>query len=205
MDPALWLRRELRIFVAGPGRAELRIARAIERGLRAEQVKVGLWPGYDTCDVLPDGLAWPADVKSWANPVRLARRLDKHPFRPPPDAEKAFIVIAREQVSGRPHYLRTVFRHCGWLQRTRHVEVVSEQTYVKRVIAEFSVIRRAVHTHSGMNVTVCPTVGKTARPCQSQLGVHRLHRSHVIVRFGGMIMAASTTVLADSRSGDRGR
>jgi restriction endonuclease in pPIWI_RE module len=135
-EGALWLRREVRMFVTAPGRAELRIAHAIERRLGSEKVTVALWPDYDSCDVLPDGLAWPADVKSWANPVRLARRLNEHPFRPPPGAERAFIVIAQEQTAGRPHYIRTVHRHCDWLKRSRHVRVVTEQNYINGVVKQ---------------------------------------------------------------------
>lgn len=134
-EGVVWLPRELRMFVAAPGRSELRIARAIEHALKAEEVKVNVWPDFDACDLLPEGLAWPADVKSWANPVRLARRLTERPFRPPAGAERAFIVIAQEQVRGREHYVRTVRQHCSWLKQSRHVEVVTERTYVQRVVA----------------------------------------------------------------------
>jgi hypothetical protein len=130
-EGVVWLSRELRMFVAGPGRAELRIARSLED----KGIKVQLWPAFDACDVLPEGLAWPADVKSWGNPVRLARRLTKRPFRPPPGSERGFIVIAKEQTTGRPDYVRAVRHHCQWLRENKHVEVVTEQTYVNRVVA----------------------------------------------------------------------
>ncbi|HMA45943.1 MAG TPA: hypothetical protein VKP11_01820 [Frankiaceae bacterium] len=66
-----WLRRELRTFITGPGRAELRIARAVER----KGVPVRLWPDFDACDLsVFDERPWVADVKAWRNPVRLARR-----------------------------------------------------------------------------------------------------------------------------------
>jgi len=130
-EGVVWLSRELRMFIAGPGRAELRIVRALEdKGIR-----VGLWPDFDACDVLPEGLAWPADVKSWGNPVRLARRLTERPFRPPPGSERGFVVIAKEQTSGRPDYVRTVVRRCQWLRESKHIAVVTEQTYVNRVVA----------------------------------------------------------------------
>ncbi|WP_306356740.1 MULTISPECIES: hypothetical protein [unclassified Nocardia] len=134
-EGVVWLAREFRMFVTAPGRPEIRIAKAIERALKKERVKVHLWPGYDSCDLLPEGLAWPADVKSWANPVRLARRLTEKPFRPPEGSERAFIVIAQEQVRGREHYVRTVRQHCEWLKRSRHIEVVTERAYIQRVVA----------------------------------------------------------------------
>lgn len=130
-EGVVWLSRELRMFVAGPGRAELRIAHALED----KGIKVRLWPDFDACDLLPEGLAWPADVKSWGNPVRLARRLTERPFRPPPGSERGFIVIAKEQTVGRPDYVGTVRRRCPWLKETKHVEVVTEQTYINRVVA----------------------------------------------------------------------
>lgn len=131
-EGVVWLSRELRMFVSGPGRAELRIAKTLERA----GVTVRLWPNFDACDLFPVQVPWAADVKSWANPVRLAWRLTERPFVPPRDAERGFIVIAREQTTGRPEYLRALRNHCSWLKGQSRVEVVTEKTYTDRVIHE---------------------------------------------------------------------
>jgi hypothetical protein len=128
-EGVVWLGRELRMFVAAPGRAELRIARRLE----ADGIAMRRWPDYDACDLVPAQAALPADVKSWANPVRLARRLDTRPPRVPAGAKRFFVVIAREQTQGRPHYLRALRTHSRWLRQNSHVEAVTEDAYVRRV------------------------------------------------------------------------
>jgi hypothetical protein len=132
-EGVVWLSRELRMFVSGPGRAELRIATALERA----GLTVNLWPDFDACDVSPVEVPWAADVKSWTNPVRLAWRLTERPFLLPRDAERGFIVIAKEQTTGRPEYLRALRNHCTWLKNQYRIEVVSEKTYVDRTVREF--------------------------------------------------------------------
>lgn len=132
-EGVVWLSRELRMFVSGPGRAELRIAKALERA----GVTARLWPDFDACDVLPVEVPWAADVKSWTNPVRLAWRLTERPFVIPRGAERGFIVIAKEQTAGRPEYLRALRNHCTWLKGQSRVEAVSEKTFIERVIREF--------------------------------------------------------------------
>lgn len=90
-----------------------------------------MWPDFDACDLLPSEVPWAADVKSWTNPVRLARRLTERPFILQAGAERGFIVIAAEQSTGRPEYLRA---HCAWLKNQSRVRAVSEKAYVERVI-----------------------------------------------------------------------
>ncbi|MFB9902872.1 pPIWI_RE_Y domain-containing protein [Allokutzneria oryzae] len=132
-EGVVWLRRELRMFISGPGRAELRIADA----LRRHGLNVHLWPGFDACDILPESVPWAADVKSWTNPVRLAWRLTERPFIVPDNAERGYIVIAQEQTRGRPEYIRALRNHCSWLKKaSTRVEVVTEKTYIDRVVAE---------------------------------------------------------------------
>ena len=131
-EGVVWVSRELRTFVSGPGRVELRIARKLERaGLR-----VALWPNFDACDVLPVEVPWAADVKSWANPVRLAWRLTERPFVPPAGAERGYIVIAAEQTTGKPEYLRALRAHCTWLKGQTRVRAVTEKAYVEQVIRQ---------------------------------------------------------------------
>jgi len=126
-----WLRRELRTFIVAPGRAELRIAEAIEnRG-----VAVRLWPDYDACDlsVFDDSRPWVADVKAWRNPVRLAHRLRDRPFEPPNNAERAYIVVAGEQLKGQPDYLARLHRACPQVGPGQRVEAVTEPEFIKLV------------------------------------------------------------------------
>jgi hypothetical protein len=130
-EGVLWLTRELRTFIAAPGRAELRIADK----LTSKGLDVRLWPDYDACDVFPVQAPLAADVKSWSNPVRLAWRLNEKPFHPPAEAEQGFIVIATEHTASRPDYLRTLRHHCSWLTSTAHVEAISERAYIRRVLA----------------------------------------------------------------------
>jgi hypothetical protein len=138
VEGVVCLSRELRAFVSGPGRVELRIARK----LRDAGLNVRLWPEFDACDVFPVEVPWAADVKAWLNPVRLARHLSEHPFRPPADAERGFIVIADEQITGRPEYLRVLRNHCDLPKGYPRIEVVTEKTYVTRVIRQALGVRR---------------------------------------------------------------
>lgn len=131
-EGVVWLSRELRMFVSGPGRVELRIVDKLEHA----GLTVRLWPDFDACDVFPVEVPWAADVKSWTNPVRLAWRLTERPFVVPRDAQRAFIVIAAEQTTGRPEYLRALRNQCAWLKGQSRVEAVSEKTYLERVIRE---------------------------------------------------------------------
>lgn len=132
-EGVLWLNRELRMSVSGPGRSELRIAKKLEHA----GLDVLLWPDFDVCDVFPVQVPWAADVKSWSNPVRLAHRLMKRPFILPNWAERGFIVIAEEQTKGRPEYIRALRNHCAWLKQQSRIEAVTEKTYVSRVLKAF--------------------------------------------------------------------
>jgi hypothetical protein len=103
-----WLIRGLRRFVAAPGRAELRLAHRLERlGL-----DVDLWPSFDRYDlriVFPDGEVWAVDVKDWADPILLARRLNEKgsPAIPSEPAwTRAYFVFPDERRQERPDYVR---------------------------------------------------------------------------------------------------
>ncbi|GGN18720.1 hypothetical protein GCM10010109_31970 [Actinoplanes campanulatus] len=128
-----WLRRELRTFVTGPGRAELRIAEAIE----AMGVPVQLWPDFDSCDlaVFADR-PWVADIKAWRNPTRLGRALRERMFRVPPEAEKAYIVIGSEQVRMHPRYVAVLRRACPALKPGKRVTAVAEKQFLDAVRRE---------------------------------------------------------------------
>ncbi|MEV0610807.1 hypothetical protein AB0I61_31050 [Polymorphospora rubra] len=125
-----WLRRELRTFITAPGRAELRIADA----LTALGVPVRLWPDFDACDIAVfDERPWVADIKAWRNPLRLARRLRERLFTVPAEAEKAFVVIGKEQVQAHPRYLERLRKACPQVRRGQRVVAVSEAEFVRAV------------------------------------------------------------------------
>jgi hypothetical protein len=125
-----WLRREMRTFIVAPGRAELRIAKAAER----LGVTVQLWPDFDASDlVLFATRPWAVDVKAWRNPARLAHRLRQRPFRPPAGTDRAFIVIAKEQVKGQQRYIERLRRACPDLRPGQPVVAVSEDEFLRAV------------------------------------------------------------------------
>jgi hypothetical protein len=125
-----WLRRELRTFVTAPGRAELRIADMVA----AMGVPVGLWPDFDACDLsVFDERPWVADIKAWRNPVRLARRLRERLFTVPAEAEKAFVVIGREQVKAHPRYVARLRKSCPEVRPGQRVVAVSEAEFLRAV------------------------------------------------------------------------
>lgn len=132
-----WAGREIRTWICAPGRAELRI----RDRLAARGVKAGLWPDFDSADLevmFPDGQRWWADVKTWASPVQLARRLKQRPFLPAGEIEKAFVVVGKDQVAGRREYMQTL--------RNRNPELKSGPV---RAIAENAFISAVLRRQSG--------------------------------------------------------
>lgn len=129
-DQVLWLRRGLRRFVSTPGQAELRLAHRLEKmGLRVE-----LWPSFDRYDLrvhFPHGSIWGVDVKDWANPFLLARRVKAFPVEPRWDA--AFFVFPTERERQRRDYVRAFSNHCPHL--VNGVEAASERQFLQRVRA----------------------------------------------------------------------
>ncbi|HYU85339.1 MAG TPA: hypothetical protein VEK80_11095 [Kribbellaceae bacterium] len=129
-DGVLWLRRELRTFITGPGRAELRIADAVTNlGVAAR-----LWPDFDTYDLSVFAKhSWVVDVKAWRNPIRLAHNLRERLFAVPKDAERAYIVIAREQVKSHSRYLDRLRKACPAVRRGQRIVAVSEDQFLNAV------------------------------------------------------------------------
>lgn len=132
-DGTLWLRRELRTFITGPGRAELRIAKKVQ----ALGAAVELWPDFDAWDLsVFTGDAWVADVKAWRNPTRLGHALARQSLSVPPGARGAFIVIAREQLQGQQRYLDRLRAACPQVRRGQRIEAITEREFLKRVATE---------------------------------------------------------------------
>ncbi|GAA2560638.1 hypothetical protein GCM10010210_38790 [Pseudonocardia hydrocarbonoxydans] len=130
VEGVLWLRHELRTFITAPGRAELRIAERI----RALRVPVVLWPGIDSHDLCVfDERPWVADVKAWRHPARLAAHLRRKLFTAPPDAERAYVVIAAEQVKAYPGYVGRLRRECPAVRPGQRIVAVGEAEFLRAV------------------------------------------------------------------------
>ncbi|MFD0885056.1 hypothetical protein ACFQ08_10910 [Streptosporangium algeriense] len=102
------LKRPLREFVTGPGRAEI----DLERELRALRLSVEMWPGFDAYDLritFPDGWVWAVDVKDWAHPGLLGRSATA--VRSEPFYDEACWVVPRHRVEARPDYLKVYARN----------------------------------------------------------------------------------------------
>lgn len=114
-DEVVWLKRGLRRFVASPGRAELRL----EAELQKLGLDVELWPEFDRYDLrlrFSDGEAWAVDVKDWADPVLLAKRIRAQMPTPIPNSPpwtRAYFVFPQERKQERPDYLRAFKNGCG--------------------------------------------------------------------------------------------
>ncbi|WP_414506539.1 hypothetical protein [Streptomyces sp. NEAU-L66] len=96
------LRRPLRQFVTGPGRAEV----DLERELRSLGLTVEMWPGFDAYDlriVFPDDHVWAVDVKDWAHPGFLGRAAGT--VRPDPPYDEACWVVPGFRLQTRRDYL----------------------------------------------------------------------------------------------------
>jgi hypothetical protein len=104
----LQLRRPLRQFVTGPGRAEVELhARLSQLGLEVE-----LWPGFDAYDLrvtFPDKHVWAIDVKDWRHPGLLGRAAKPVPQDPPYD--EACWAVPQEQADSHRDYLGTYRRN----------------------------------------------------------------------------------------------
>lgn len=108
-----WLRRGLRRFVAAPGKCEMELYNKFmnEPGLAVE-----LWPAFDAYDLrltFPDRDVWAIDVKDWANPFLLARRVDPIPTTPP--WTWAYFVFPDNRRSQRSDYVRAFRNHCPFV------------------------------------------------------------------------------------------
>ena len=124
----LHLARPLRIFVTGPGRAEIEL----ERKLAGLGLTVEMWPGLDAYDLrvhLPDDRVWAIDVKDRASPALLGMDAAPLPAAPPHDA--AFLVIPHYRFRDRPDY-REVFSHHCPPDAARAVTLCTDRELVRR-------------------------------------------------------------------------
>lgn len=107
-EEPVWLKRGLRRFIAAPGRAELRL----EMKLKKLRLNVELWPAFDRYDLrvsFSDGEVWAVDVKDWADPGLLARRIradGETPIPTTPSWTRAYFVFPDERKIERSDYVR---------------------------------------------------------------------------------------------------
>jgi hypothetical protein len=76
--------------------------------LRRLKLEVALWPGYDSYDLritFADGTVWAVDVKDWAAPHLLAKRLEPLPRDGSLDYDRAFYAIPDARMRETPDYL----------------------------------------------------------------------------------------------------
>jgi pPIWI_RE three-gene island domain Y/REase associating with pPIWI_RE len=110
-----WLRRGLRRFVAAPGKCEMDL---YDEFMKEAGLAVELWPMFDAYDLrltFPDRDVWAIDVKDWANPFLLARRVDPIPTTPP--WTWAYFVFPDDRRSQRSDYVRAFRNHCPFVSK----------------------------------------------------------------------------------------
>lgn len=121
---AVWLRRDLRRFIAAPGRAEARLADA----LRQIGATVELWPALDRYDLrvtFPNQTVWALDVKDWRNPWLLAQHVRRRGFPSSPPWDCAWFVFPDER-QRRYRYRETFLRACGALPKNVNADYERE-------------------------------------------------------------------------------
>ncbi|MQY32018.1 pPIWI_RE_Y domain-containing protein [Nocardia aurantia] len=105
----LQLLRPLRMFITGPGLAEV----DLERSLRApgRDLSPQMWPEYDTYDLrfVVGAIVWAIDVKDHANPALLGR--NAKPFRRRPAYDRAALVVPYYRFQDREDYKRVFIRN----------------------------------------------------------------------------------------------
>lgn len=118
-----WLRRDLRRFITMPGRAELRLEKKLLE-LNIPGLTVEMWPEYDSYDlkvVLPvphkttksEHTIIAVDVKDWANPYLLARKVVTKGIPPTPAWHEAYFVFPKERKHLQPDYVRAFTNTCN--------------------------------------------------------------------------------------------
>jgi hypothetical protein len=146
------LTRPMRMFITGPGLAEVELETALaERGLRPQ-----MWPNFDAYDLritLPRGRIWAIDVKDRANPALLGR--GAAPLRPDPPYDEGFLVAPQYRFDEREDYGR-VFAHHRPDDLAGRIDLISDTELLRRVDRE---LRRVHHT----GTTTASTVSTMAR------------------------------------------
>lgn len=136
-DQIYWLKRGLRRFVAQPGLAELRL----EKRLRDLGVEVEMWPDFDSYDLRVkltiSRKTIAVDVKDWANPFLLARKVQEKGIPSLPTWDEAYYVFPQERKREQPDYARAFSNTCNSLNRQvkigGKIKAAFENEFVKMV------------------------------------------------------------------------
>lgn len=133
------LRAPLRIFITGPGLAEVDLeAKILGKGLVPE-----MWPGCDAYDLritLPNRQVWAIDVKDRANPALLGYGATR--FRPEPPYDRAFLVVPQYRFDDRDDY-KIVFEHYCPLEVKQHVTLLSDTTFLRLLTTTLTRLNKA--------------------------------------------------------------
>lgn len=126
------LTRPMRMFITGPGLAEVELESAlVDRELRPQ-----MWPNFDAYDLritLPRGRVWAIDVKDRANPALLGR--GAAPLRPDPPYDEGFLVAPQYRFDEREDYGR-VFTHHRPDELADRIGLISDTELLRRVDRE---------------------------------------------------------------------
>ena len=128
-ESVLWLRRDLRLFVAAPGRMELALAQALDR----LGIALRLWPNFDAYDIeltFPHGEVWAVDVKDWVSPYLLAKHV--RPIPQAPAWDRAWFVFPQQR-GRRQEYVRTFTYHASVLGGNPPTHAALERTFLQHV------------------------------------------------------------------------
>jgi hypothetical protein len=134
------LSRPLRMFITGPGIAEIELEAALaRRGLEAE-----MWPNFDAYDLritFPTGRVWAVDVKDRANPILLGRGSGPLPTDPP--YHRAFLVVPRYRFEERDGYRRIFEQHLS-TGMSDSLQLMSDREFLRAVSTELGGFHRPV-------------------------------------------------------------
>src|SRR5260221_5325700 len=110
-EQVFWLKRGQRAFIAHPGLAELRL----EKRLISLGIEVEMWPEYDSYDLrvkLPRKTI-AVDVKDWANPFLLARKVQEKGFPASPAWDEAYYIFPKERKREQPDFVQAFTNTCN--------------------------------------------------------------------------------------------
>lgn len=125
----LQLRAPLRMFITGPGLAEIDLQTALaKKNLAAE-----MWPGCDAYDLritLPNQVVWAIDVKDHANPALLGHHATT--LRGTPSYDNAYLVVPAYRFADREDYAR-VFAHYCPPEVAARVKLMSDTQFLRHL------------------------------------------------------------------------
>ncbi|ADL46100.1 HU-CCDC81 and SPOR domain-containing protein [Micromonospora aurantiaca (nom. illeg.)] len=132
------LRAPLRMFITGPGLAEVELEqKLIGKGLVPE-----MWPGCDAYDLritLPNRQVWAIDVKDRANPALLGHSATR--FRPEPPYNRAFLVVPQYRFDDREDY-KIVFEHFCPPEVKEQVTLLSDKAFLRMLTTTLTRLRK---------------------------------------------------------------